>query len=483
MSYILVELDYFCIFEKKAMKRILLCMLSLFINFIILAQFPIGHTSVTFNDPTRTGGYGSGGGPGRQIQTEIYYPADSSGVDVPVAQGEFPIISFGHGFAMAWSAYENIWEELVSLGYIVAFPRTEGGLFPAPSHSDFGMDLSLVLNRMLDFDADSGSLFFEKLNGKSALIGHSMGGGSSFLAASMNTNVTTLVGLAPAETNPSAIDVAPSVTIPTLVLSGQQDGVTPPNDHHIPMYDETAADCKYFLSILGGAHCYFANSNFNCDFGEGTSSSGISITRGEQQQTMYDAITPWLDFYLKGDCQAKTVFDGFVENDPRIAPTFECNYELPVPPTLTLVGTELVSSSAFSYQWFLDGAPIAGATGQEIELADLGEYSVVITDEYGCSAESVPYSHEELANLNEMDLKSQLVLAPNPTSTDFNIIGLLPNVSYYVVIMDNLGREVSSHALDVNAGPIAISTLKTGVYFVKISAQDGMTVTHRLVKQ
>lgn len=302
------------------------------------------------------------------------------------------------------------------------------------------------------------------------------------MAANTNTNATTLIGLAPAETNPSAIAVAPNITIPTLVLSGQQDGVTPPNEHHIPMYDASAADCKYFLSILGGAHCYFANSNFNCDFGEGTSSSGISITRAEQQQTMYDAITPWLDFYLKGDCQAKTTFDDFVENDNRIAPTYECNYQLPVSPTITLVGADLVSSSAHAYQWFLNGQPIAGANDQQITLTDSGEYTVVITDEFGCTAESAPFQHQGSASINEMDFKSHLKLAPNPATNSFNIIGLLPNVNYQIVLMDNLGRVVMSENIDENTGAIAVNSLKTGVYFVRVSGHDGVSVTHRLVK-
>lgn len=288
----------------------------------VSAQFEIGQTTITFNDPDRTGGFGSGGGPGRQIETEIYYPADAAGTDVNLANGEFPIIVFGHGFVMAWSAYENIWEELVPQGYIMAFPRTEGGF--SPTHEDFGKDLSLVLDDLLSLNQDNTSLFFEKLNSRSAIMGHSMGGGSTMLAAAENTNATTIVGLAPAETDPSAIAAAANITTPALILSGASDGVTPDDEHHIPIYDALASQCKYFVSILGGAHCYFANGNFNCDTGEALSSSGITVTREEQQQTSYDAYTPWLDYYLKDDASALQTFEGFVENDTRIEVTFDC---------------------------------------------------------------------------------------------------------------------------------------------------------------
>ena len=130
------------------MKSILF--LVLFLAQICHAQVSIGHTTLTFNDPTRSGGVGSGGGAGRQIQTEIYYPATSAGTSTPFATGEFPIIVFGHGFAMTWDAYSNIWEHYVPRGYIMAFVRTESSLFPSPSHGDFGLDLKLVAQKMLD---------------------------------------------------------------------------------------------------------------------------------------------------------------------------------------------------------------------------------------------------------------------------------------------------------------------------------------------
>ena len=170
------------------------------------------------------------------------------------------------------------------------FPRTEGSLL-STDHQEFGWDLQFLVNKIQEEGANNpASPIYNGVANNTALMGHSMGGGASFLAADSlctngNTNLKTLIGLAPAESSTngvSSINSALSVTVPSLVLSGSQDGVTPPNDHHIPMYDSLACSCKTFISITGGAHCYFANSNFNCDFGESTASSGISITRQEQ---------------------------------------------------------------------------------------------------------------------------------------------------------------------------------------------------------
>lgn len=288
----------------------------IFLSFTTLAQYPIGSTTITFNDPARTGGYGSGGGAGRQIQTEVYYPAIAAGVDVSAANGVFPVITFGHGFAMSWDAYQNIWEHYVPLGYIVVFPRTEGSLFPAPSHGDFGLDLKLVDEKMQLLNANSSSLFYQKVSDKSAIMGHSMGGGATILAGAGTNSIETIIGLAPAETNPSAISAAGGVTVPAIIFSGSQDGVTPPAEHHIPIYEGLASACKSFVTIVGGGHCYFANSNFNCDFGETTTSTGISITRSEQQTRTYGILDPWFDFILKGNAASYSSYLTALEASP-----------------------------------------------------------------------------------------------------------------------------------------------------------------------
>jgi dienelactone hydrolase len=298
------------------MKKLVQLTLFTVIAFCSFSQYQIGHTTITFNDPARTGGFGSGGGSGRQIQTEIYYPATTAGENTAVASGDFPIIVFGHGFAMSWDAYTNIWEHYASKGYILAFPRTEGSLFPAPSHGDFGLDINVIEARMQAEDALATSLFYQKINGNSALMGHSMGGGATILAASTNTSIKAVVGLAPAETDPSAIAAASNVTVPAIIFSGGQDGVTPPDEHHIPIYDGLSSTCKTFINVVGGAHCYFANTNFNCDFGEITASTGISITRAEQQTRTYSILDSWLAYQLKNDNAAWTTFQTSLNASP-----------------------------------------------------------------------------------------------------------------------------------------------------------------------
>ena len=297
-------------------NKFLIAVILLLSTSIGFSQTPVGHTTITFNDATRTGGFGSGGGAGRQIQTEIYYPAATAGNDVPIVGTNLPVISFGHGFSMTWDVYIPVWESLVNEGYIVAFPRTEGSL--SPSHDNFGKDLALVVTKIQDLNTNSSSLFFGKIGSTAAIMGHSMGGGSSFLAANYNSSITTMVTFAAANTSPSSITASQQITIPNLVISGQNDCVAPPLDHQNDMYDSLQSTYKTEITILGGGHCYFANNNFNCSFGEGTCSPNPTITRGEQQDATMDLTNLWLRKFLKNNCPAADDFQDSLALSLRI---------------------------------------------------------------------------------------------------------------------------------------------------------------------
>ncbi len=449
--------------------------LSVILSSTIYAQYQIGHTTITFNDPSRTGGFGSGGGAGRQIQTEIYYPAISTGENTTIIDATFPIIVFGHGFAMSWDAYANIWEHYVSRGFIVAFPRTEGSLFPAPVHQDFGLDLRLVSNALLDLNVESSSPFFGKMIEKSAIIGHSMGGGASILAAANNSSIATVVGLAPAETDPSAIAQAGNVSVPALIFSGSSDGVTPPNDHHVPIYNALNSTCKSFVSIDGGAHCYFANTNFNCDFGESTSSTGISITREEQQNTTYAILDPWLDYKLKGICEAYEAFLVAMENQPGTTTESTCSQI----PSVTLFndvnqgfGVWCSDQLGVSYQWYFDNQPLEGETNDCINIpVDLGgTYHLAVYFEEGCSmSNSISFESEILENS-----AFSIQLYPNPAK-DWITLETETNVDL-VQIYDPNFKEVAKLNWTDRPYILDVTSLARGTYFLKVSVQKNVWI-------
>lgn len=292
-----------------------LALLSLiFISSNIFAQsFNIGHTSTVFYDSVRD----------RNIATEIYYPADNTGENEPVSVGEFPVLVFGHGFLMSWESYENFWTEIVPNGYVICFPTTEMGI--APDHQKFGEDLKFLANQMQIETEDVTSLFYNSLAQKTGLIGHSMGGGASFLAAENNSNIHTLINFAAAETNPSAISAASGVTVPSFIFTGDGDCVAPPITNQNIMYDNLNSNCKTQVKINGGGHCYFADESPACTLGESFCNGNISITRAEQQEITNTFLNLWLDYSLKGDQNAFTIFNDSLTASNRINYLQDCS--------------------------------------------------------------------------------------------------------------------------------------------------------------
>lgn len=307
------------------MKKIFL-LITTCLSVISQAQtFAVGHMSINFKDASRTStGYSiSGGiamtGTGRTIGTEVYYPATTAGNNVTVASGQFPVVVFGHGFAMTWDSYDNIYNRLASLGYIVLLPRTESGIFPTPNHADFAADLKLLATQGLLLNTTSTPTALATFNGKvlqkSAIGGHSMGGGCSFIAAQNNTTVTCLFNLAAATSNTagiSSIAGASLVTVPALVISGEKDNVadsTVQNSH----YNPTTSAIKFHSIIKDVTHCDFGNGqSTTCTIGQAACSTPSCNATLFSRYMSY--VEPFLAYELKSDCNAGNTFMNLIQN-------------------------------------------------------------------------------------------------------------------------------------------------------------------------
>lgn len=300
--------------------KLLLPILILLMAIQLNAQpHQIGNISTTYLDPDRNN---------RSIPTEVFYPANQAGSNVPLADGMFPVVVFGHGFVMAYSAYEYLWQALVPLGYIVVLPKTEGSF--SPNHLNLGLDLAFLIEKIKSEGLNESSVFYGKVTANAAMMGHSMGGGASYLGAANNPSVTTLVTFAAAETNPSAIAAAANIQAASIVFSGQNDCVTPPPQHQIPMYQALQNDKKIMITVNGGGHCYFADYNFYCSIGEATCSPSPTITREQQQQTVLSFLIPYFDFQLKGNFNSWQIFRDLLYSSQEV--TFEDGWtNLPEP--------------------------------------------------------------------------------------------------------------------------------------------------------
>lgn len=269
---------------------------TLFLLVLTISSFgqpyAIGTTTQTFVDGTRNN---------RSIGCSIFYPATVAGTNTPFVNATFPVIAFGHGFVMTVDAYQNIVDLLVPQGYIVALPTTEGGF--SPSHLNFGQDLAFIIMQLKLAHTQSNSMFFQHIAPKAGVMGHSMGGGCAHIAATLTSEINALCTLAPAETNPSAISASQNIAIPSLIIAGANDCITPVNTNQLPMYNAISnSNCKSLVAITGASHCQMANANFNCTFGELTCSLAPTINRSQQHLVLANYITLWFNSFLKDSC-------------------------------------------------------------------------------------------------------------------------------------------------------------------------------------
>jgi hypothetical protein len=204
----------------------------------------------------------------------------------------------------------------------MVFPTTETTI--SPSHLDFGKDIAFLVGAMKAQGLNSSSTFYGAVTNKSAVMGHSMGGGSAFLSVQFDSSITALASLAAANTTPSAITAAKNIAIPSIVFSGGNDCVAPSAQNQKPMYDSLISTCKTFVSITGGSHCQFANSNTNCSFGEATCTPSPTITPTVQQGIVNQLLVPWLNYYLKNDCNSGTQFQSLITASSGITSQQNC---------------------------------------------------------------------------------------------------------------------------------------------------------------
>ena len=450
----------------------------LFVFNVASAQYAVSNYSKAFQDSSRIN---------REILTEIYYPVPLQNENISALDGPFPIILFGHGFLINWDTYRNLWDEIVPQGYIMVFPRTESGL--NTDHQQFGWDLQFLVTKIQEEGDSNTSPIYNLVHNNTALMGHSMGGGASFLAADSlcvnnNNQLKTIIGLAVAESSSngvSSIASALNVTIPALIISGSQDGVTPPDVHQLPIYNNLSSNYKTIISILGGGHCYFGNPNFFCDLGESASSNGISISRVEQQQVTFDFLNSWLDFTLKDDCEQHTVFQDSLVNSISIAYN-QFHLQNPVASITDDEGVLIATAIGIGYQWYLNDSVITNANNISYVPTLSGEYTVEVFFPNGCPTLSGPFSFNYQL-MNDMELLPTSYLMhqnyPNPFNPATTIRYELPydefvNISIYdvkgiiVKCLINENQKVGNRSIIWDATNNLGQTVSAGLYVYTI---------------
>ncbi|MCB9185756.1 MAG: HYR domain-containing protein [Flavobacteriales bacterium] len=149
--------------------------------------------------------------------------------------------------------------------------------------------------------------------------------------------------------------------------------------------------------------------------------------------------------------------------------------------TLTNAG-DFVSS-----QWYFNGNPIPGATSGSYSITASGNYWVCVVDGNGCEGCSQVFEMTCCVGVEETAFDGDVRVYPNPNNGQFTLeVEMQHEMDMSVGLYDMIGKQIW---MDADLGETNnlrkqydLTELPDGVYFLRIFADDQMTV-QKLIKQ
>jgi len=189
----------------------------------------------------------------RTVTAKICMPPATS------AEKQWPLYVFGHGFDCAPESYAYFCEVAVT-ALVYEYSPVAIDLNTA----SLAKDASFLAEALPLSAEDSSSPLHGKLDGSVFLGGHSMGGGTSVLAAAQPSErkADGMVVFAPGlYTIPSANPYLKDVSLPTLIVSGADDcGPNALPKQSQPAYDGLSSAVKFLVVLKGANHCQWAQA-------------------------------------------------------------------------------------------------------------------------------------------------------------------------------------------------------------------------------
>ncbi len=142
--------------------------------------------------------------------------------------------------------------------------------------------------------------------------------------------------------------------------------------------------------------------------------------------------------------------------------------------TITQVGNTLTTIQGQSYQWFLNGNPIPGATTQTINITSQGIYKVEVTFANGCSRMSDDFPY--FVSIEEWISEANILILPNPNDGSFELLINMPIEalqSFSSYSLWTISGSVIADRVSFEAQPsqmMNFSSLASGMYYLILHA-------------
>ena len=201
---------------------------------VSLLEASTGPFTYTRTSVSATAASGYGGG-------TIYHPTNVS--------GPFAAIAISPGYTARQSSISWWGERLASHGFVVITIDTNS---TSDQPSSRATQLMAALRQLVTFSNTSSHPLYRKVDpDRLGVMGHSMGGGGTLIAARDNPALKAAIPLAPWNTSSSFS----SVSVPTLIVACEADSVAPVSSHASPFYNSipTATE-KAYLEFNGADH-------------------------------------------------------------------------------------------------------------------------------------------------------------------------------------------------------------------------------------
>jgi predicted dienelactone hydrolase len=234
------------------------------------APFAVGVRTITLVDTSRLVRFPGRPAQPRTLVTIIRYPASGRPGNAELADAaparaadRFPLVIFGHGFAVTPKPYARLLHAWAQAGYVVAapiFPLENANAPGGPNESDLinqPSDMSFVISR-LEMAGAASTGFLDGLIARRevAVTGQSDGGETALAAAYdrsfLDHRIRAVVILSGATTPGHGGFAFPMPSPPLLATQGTADAINPARLTNA--FFASAARPKYLLTLLGAGH-------------------------------------------------------------------------------------------------------------------------------------------------------------------------------------------------------------------------------------